>query len=119
MKVLLNLDNNESHISLQALQISREERIIMLTTPPHTSHCLRPLDKVIYGSLKSHYNSAVDCWMRNYPSQTLTIYDISALANSAYLLSMTPSNILLGFRSTGIYPLAVYIFPGKNLLLAK
>ncbi|KAI4819416.1 hypothetical protein KUCAC02_004663, partial [Chaenocephalus aceratus] len=64
--VLLILDNHESHISLKSVTIAKEKGVIMLTLPPHTSHRLQPLDKTVYGPLKT-YNRAMDGWMRSNP----------------------------------------------------
>lgn len=36
--VLLILDNHGSHISLQTYKFCRENHIVMLSLPPHTSH---------------------------------------------------------------------------------
>ena len=109
-KVLLILDNHESHISLKAVTMARENGIVLLTIQPHTSHRLQPFNKVVYGPFKSYYNRAIDCWMRNNPKKTLKIYDILVLVNPTYLSAMTPSNIISGFNSTGICPLNVDIF---------
>ena len=56
--ILLNLDNHESHISLRAIDKAVSSGIVMLTIPPHTSHRLQPLDKSVFGPLKSSYNRA-------------------------------------------------------------
>ncbi|XP_072377948.1 uncharacterized protein [Diabrotica undecimpunctata] len=37
-KVLLLLDNHESHISVEAIKMCREEGIVLLSLPPHTIH---------------------------------------------------------------------------------
>ena len=48
--------------------------------------------------------------MRSHPGKTVSIYDIPAMVNTAYLNAMTPANVLSGFRSTGIYPFNRDIF---------
>ncbi|KAJ4935245.1 hypothetical protein JOQ06_016781, partial [Pogonophryne albipinna] len=73
--VLLILDNHESHISLKSVTIAKENGVIMLTLPPHTSHRLQPLDKTVYGPLKTYYNRAMDGWMRSHPGRTVSIYE--------------------------------------------
>jgi len=45
-KVLLLLDNHESHVSLECLDLARQNGITMLTFPPHTSHKLQQLDRL-------------------------------------------------------------------------
>lgn len=102
--ILLLLDNHEAHISLRALDLAKSKGIVMLTIPPHTSHCLQPLDKSVYGPFKTYYNRALDGWMRSNPGKTASIYHIPVCVNEAFMSAMTPRNICSGFRSTGIFP---------------
>jgi hypothetical protein len=39
---LLILDNHKSHLSIAAINVAKENEIVMLTLPPHTSHKLQP-----------------------------------------------------------------------------
>jgi hypothetical protein len=48
-KVLLLMDNHESHVLIAA----RENGIILLTFPPHTSHKLQPLERCVFGPFKN------------------------------------------------------------------
>ncbi|KAL2086177.1 hypothetical protein ACEWY4_017236 [Coilia grayii] len=112
--VLLILDNHESHISLKAVTTAKENGVVMLTLPPHTSHRLQPLDKTVYYPLKTFYNSAMDGWMRTNPSRTITIYEVPGLVNQAFMSAMTPRNITSGFRVTGIFPFNRDIFPDED-----
>lgn len=52
--VLLIMDNHEAHISLQIIKLAKENHVILLTLPPHTSHKLQPLDKSVYYALKKY-----------------------------------------------------------------
>ena len=103
-KILLILDNHESHISIQAIDLAKENGIVMLTIPPHTSHRLQPLDCAVYGPFKAAYDRAMDGWLRSNPGKTVTIYEIPTIVSEAHLSAMTPRNITAGFKSTGIHP---------------
>ena len=59
-KVLLVMDGHVTHKSLQAIDYARENSIVMICLPPHTTHCMQPLDRTIYGPLKTAYNAACD-----------------------------------------------------------
>lgn len=48
-KVLLIMDNHESHITIEAITLARDNHIIFLTLPPHTSHKIQPLDRTVFG----------------------------------------------------------------------
>jgi len=45
---LLILDNHESHLLIDAIQLAKDNHIVMLTLLPHTSHKLQPLDKTVF-----------------------------------------------------------------------
>ena len=94
--------------------MAKENGVIMLTLPPHTSHRLQPLDKTVYGPLKTYYSRAMDGWMRSHPGRTVTISEIPELVNQAFLSAMSPTNITSGFRATGIFPFNRDIFPEED-----
>jgi len=109
-KVLLILDNLEAHQTLAAIDLAKENGVILLTIPPKTSHKLQPLDVSCYKPFKTSYNRAMDNWMRSNPGKTVTIYDIPELIAHAHLNGLTAQNIVSGFRSTGIFPLNQDVF---------
>ncbi len=101
---LLLLDNHKSHLSLDGLNFSKENDIIMLSFPPHCSRRLQPLGRSVNGPLKRHINSACDAWMRNNPGKTMSIYDIPGIVAIAYPLAAAPLNIQAGFKGAGVKP---------------
>ncbi|GBP61960.1 hypothetical protein EVAR_45017_1 [Eumeta japonica] len=113
--VLLLLENHASHISIKALNYSKDNSIIVLFPfPPHCSHKLQPLDRSVYGPLKKFVNTASDAWMRSNPGQTMSIYHIPSIVASKYPLAFTPRNIQAGFRVTGILPYNRNIFDDSD-----
>ena len=103
-KVLLIVDNHISHKSIEAIDKAHDNGIVLLTLPPHTSSKLQPLDHSVFRSLKINYSQECDKWMTNNHGKKITEYDMSAILKPAFLKAMTPSNIISGFKSTGIYP---------------
>ena len=118
-KVLLVLDNVESHITIRSIDLARENGVVLLTLPPHTSHRLQPLDRAVYGPFKKAYNVAMDGWIRSHPGRTVTIYDIPTLVAEAQLQAMSPRNIKAGFAATGIYPYNRDIFTDADFAAAE
>ena len=110
-KILIIMDNHESHISIAVIDKARALGIVLLTIPPKTSHKLQPLDVAVFNPFKTGFNKAMDNWMRCNPGKTVTIYDIPALVNEAQMVAMTPRNITSGFHSTGSWPYNSDIFP--------
>lgn len=115
-KVLLILDNHVSHIAPTVLKLCKDNGIVMLTIPPHTSHRLQPLDVSVYGPFKTYFNQACDDFMVNHPGQTITLQDIAGLVGNAYKRSITPINIMKGFLKTGICPFDSHIFTSNEFL---
>lgn len=110
------MDNHESHVSLEVISFAKENGIILLTIPPHTSHKLQPLDRTVFGPLKSFFNTACDNWMISHPGRTLTIYEIAECLGNAFPLAFTPRNIQNGFKTTGIWPYNKDIFTEDEYL---
>ncbi|KAJ8956842.1 hypothetical protein NQ318_014256 [Aromia moschata] len=114
--VILIMDNHESHITIDSLEFSKDNGIVLVTLPPHTSGKLQPLDKTVYKSLKTNYNVACNEWMISHPGRPITIYDIAALFGTAYVKAFTIENIMNGFKSTGIWPMNRSIFTADDFL---
>jgi hypothetical protein len=108
--VLLILDNHESHISITAINVAKENGIIMLTLPPHTSHKLQPLDRNVFGPYKAYYNACLNDWILSNPGKPVTIYNIAGIIGKSFGKAFTICNIEKGFNVTGIHPLNENIF---------
>ena len=100
---ILFMDNHESHLGVQVLEIARTNGLTILTFPPHTSHRLQPLDVSVYGPLKAYYKKAVNEWNVSSPGKRITIYDLPECLSRSFYKAMTHENISSGFRKTGIY----------------
>jgi hypothetical protein len=108
--VLLLLDNHCSHISFDVVEYARSHHIEMLSFPPHCSHKLQPLDRCIFGPLKSSYSKACDDWMATNPGRPLTEYQVAGRFSIAYMNAATIKNAVSSFECTGIFPLNSQLF---------
>lgn len=116
---LIIMDNHESHVSLEAIQLCKGNNVVLLTIPPHTSHRLQPLDKGVYGPMKRYYNDACSAWLVNHPGQRLSIHHIAYLVRQAYPLAFSRTNILSGFKATGIYPFNKNIYKDEDFVASE
>lgn len=91
----------------------------MMSFPPHCSHKLHPLDVGVYGPFKNYMNRAQGNWMINYPGKTMTIYDLPALVKESLSQALNPSNIMNGFKASGLWPFNDQIFPILFLRLIR
>jgi hypothetical protein len=112
----LVFDNHESHLTIETLNLAKENGVVIVTLPPHCSHKLQPLDTSVFAPFKANYNAAVDSWLLHHPGTPLSIYDVASCVGVAFDRSMTPSNIKSGFRKTGILPFDRNIFTPDDFL---
>lgn len=107
---LLVLDNHGSHMSLPVINFCRENGIVLLTIPPHTSHRLQPLDRTVFGPLKRYVSESCAGKMRSQAGRPLTIYDIPSIVKEALPRAVSIANVCKGFECTGIFPYNRSIF---------
>jgi hypothetical protein len=69
--VLLLLDIHQSHFAVKVLHLAKENGVVLLSFPPHTSNKLKPLDRSMYGPFKKFVNNASDAWLRSNPNDNL------------------------------------------------
>ena len=100
---LLIMDGHGSHVTAEFDQYAKQNLIIILCMPPHSSHILQPLDVGCFAVLKRLYGQAIEAQMRvgiNHIDKDdfLTLYQEVRLAvfQSAIIQS--------GFRATGTVP---------------
>ena len=101
--LLLLMDGHSSHYQPAVIGKAAEEGVILFTFPPHTSHLTQPLDKGCFGPLKQHWRQ--ECWeyITSHPGRVVTRYQFSELFRRAWEKAMTMTNIVAGFRTTGVY----------------
>ncbi|GAB0091760.1 HTH CenpB-type DNA-binding domain [Sergentomyia squamirostris] len=102
--ILLILDNHSSHLGFKGLEFCRENGIVMLTLPPHTSNKTQPLDRSVYGPFKAYCSQDINAWMKTNPGLKIKIDILARVSSNALKKSFTSKNIQAGFSKTGIYP---------------
>lgn len=108
--VLLILDNHNSHATLEACDLAKENHVVMLSIPPHSSHRLQPLDVAFYSPLKRAYNKECNLHIKSRNLEKITPYDIAGLFNKAYTRVASIEKGVSSFQATGIYPMDPEIF---------
>jgi hypothetical protein len=100
---LLIIDGHESHESLLFQQHCKENKIITICMPAHSSHLLQPLDVGCFSPLKTAYGRQAENLMRNRITH-ITKLEFLPCFIRAYNAAITPSNIQGGFRGAGLVP---------------
>ncbi|KAJ4436439.1 hypothetical protein ANN_19072 [Periplaneta americana] len=70
------------------------------------------------GVKQSHYNAAADSWLMRNPGKTVSIYEVASLIGQAHERAFSPSNIIPGFRKTGIYLFDRNVFSDADYLVS-
>lgn len=115
---LLLLDNHASHTSLAAYEFCRDNGIVVVSFPPHTSHRLQPLDLTFFGPLKAAYNRECSLFLKNNGFQKICKEDVPALFKSSFEKTAGVSKAVTGFGKPGIYPLNPDVFTDDDFLPA-
>ncbi|KAE8739207.1 hypothetical protein FOCC_FOCC015298 [Frankliniella occidentalis] len=113
---LLLCDNCESHLSIEALDFAVENGVTILTLVPHTTHRTQPLDVSVMCPFKNAYKRAMASWKRAHVNANCTIYELAAFVNAGITEALTPSNIMAGFKKTGIMPFDREVFSDLDYL---
>ena len=113
--ILLIQDGHSSHVSIELIEMTRANDVIVLCLPAHTSHILQPLDVGVFKAFKTSFNKACGNYMRQHPNQVITTDVLASVVAQAYLTSFTPVNILSGFKKTGVYPFNPSVVDDRQL----
>jgi len=104
---LLILDGHGSHMALQTIEETNIFGIDLLTLLPHTTHILQPLDVSVFRPFQNYFKIERASWMSKNPGVEVKRFELAELASKALKRALTPSNINVGFRRIGIWPLDV------------
>lgn len=117
--VLLILDNHSSHCTLAAVDFCRQNHIVLLSLPPHSSHKIQPLDRCFFSPLKKYYSAECENWMRNHPGRTITTFQVASIFTPAFAKTATIANAMEGFKVTGIWPFNGALFSDVDFLASS
>ncbi|CAG4943297.1 unnamed protein product [Parnassius apollo] len=110
-KVLLLLDGHTSHTkNLDAIEYAKENNVVLLSLPAHTSNKLQPLDTSFFRPWSCYYIDETEKWLRTNPGRRVTVFQISMLFGEAYVRATSIATAESEYRSTGIYPFNKDIF---------
>jgi len=117
--LLLILDNHETHMSIESIDMASENGVVVLTIPPHTSHKLQTLDITVYGPFKRLYNLEMGAWLDTTNGKPVTIYDIAEISGKVWTKAAMPANIISGFAASGLHPFQPDQWKDEDFCLAE
>jgi len=91
-------------INLEAINLVKENGVIMFTLMLHTTHGMQPLNTAVLGLLKTHWQDACHEYLQMNPGKVITKYVFNEVFSKEWLKAISPERIISGFRVCGIYP---------------
>jgi hypothetical protein len=110
---MLILDGRESHISAEFDQYCKDNNIISVSMPLHSSHLVQPLDVALYSPLKRAYGDQINLFIRASINH-ITKSEFFVAFKAAHNKTLTENNIKAAFRGLDVTagaPLLIDSFP--------
>ena len=87
-------DAYSGHMSFQVLQLFRDNKLIVLAIPAHTSGELQPCDIVVFSVYKHALDDVIQDLNEPDEVQALSMFDYCACMRTAFYKSFTRENII-------------------------
>ncbi|XP_039313972.1 uncharacterized protein LOC105206643 [Solenopsis invicta] len=113
--IVLVLDGHYTHTrNIEVINIARENHILIVCLPPHSTHKMQPLDVGFMFPLKTYYAQAIESWLRHNPGRVVTNRQVGMLFGEAYQKAATMNNSINAFKKTGLFPCNRYAFSEEH-----
>lgn len=103
-RALLIFDGASSHLDVNIVSAADKHNITLFCLPSNTTHELQPLDKAVFKSFESFWDDEIQKFWMTHPDRKVSRSIFGTIFSKVWLRSMTPSNLISGFKATGIYP---------------
>ena len=102
--ILLLQDGHSSHVTPALIDAAKANNVILFCLPPHTTHCLQPLDVAVYRGLKAHFSRLLSNARLLKNNVWITKKNVSGIYKLAFQETFIMRTICEGFRKCGIFP---------------
>ncbi|XP_039968089.1 uncharacterized protein LOC120779778 [Bactrocera tryoni] len=116
---MLLLDNDGSHLSIEAIDLALGHGITLLSFPPKCTHKTQPLDVVVFAPFKGMMTVKHDAWKKSNTGVTFDLHHVPLLVDQCLDVMLTPKTIKSGFRTTGIYLFNPQIFTEVDFVASE
>ena len=102
--LILFVDGHSSHVTLDVIDLARENDVIILCFPPHTTHALQPLDVAVFKSLKDFFSKSV--WALCFAKKNFIVSkrEFARVVKGPIERAFSIPNFKAGFAKSGIFP---------------
>ena len=113
--VLLLIDSVSSHIDLSVFSEASSKGIELYRIVPNATHLMQPMDKGVFGPLKSKWHMIVRKYTRENPGKCINRENFAEKLTEAFLLFYKPLTVINAFRASGIYPVDSSVISSQTL----
>ena len=99
-----NGSRHARHITLNVIDLARENDVILFCLPPHTTHTLQPLIVLFFKSLKSNFRRVMHALSFAKKTFVGSKREFATVVKVSFERAFSISNIKTGFVKCGIYP---------------
>ncbi|KAF2881382.1 hypothetical protein ILUMI_14953, partial [Ignelater luminosus] len=117
VKALLLYDGHNSHISLRIIECAIENKISLVKLPTHLTNRLHPLDKGIFGPVKTSWKKKLIAHGKKHMGhgvRQLKKNEFTELLREVWRESNTENNIKNSFLTTRVFPINSGKFPEEE-----
>lgn len=83
--ILLIVDGHYSHTrNLDMVDKARENRVSIVSLPPHSTHKMQLLDVGFVAPCKTYYVQEIEMWLGSSPDRVVTLFVVCILFGAAY-----------------------------------
>lgn len=109
--VLLIFDGASSHLDANIVDAADSHGVTLFCLPSNTTHELQPMDKAVFKAFETYWDEEVMLYWTNKPNRTINKFTFGKIFSKVWPRATTPTNVMAGFRATGIFPYDPNIIP--------
>ena len=113
--VLLLIDSVSSHVNCSVFEKAKEKGIELYRIVPNATHLMQPLDKGVFGPLKTKWHLVARKHERENPGKSIGKEIFPEKLREAFLLFYRPLTVINAFKSSGIYPVDSTVISSDTL----
>lgn len=102
--VVLLFDSVSSHVDHEVFMKAKSLGIELYRIVPNATHLMQPLDKGVFGPLKTKWHKTARKYTRENPGKCIGKENFAEKLKEAYLQFYKPLTVINAFKSSGIYP---------------
>lgn len=104
---LLIIDGHSSHVTLDSIDLARQNNIHILCLPAHTTHVLQPLDVGVFKTVKLEWKKILKNYLLKYNKATIDKTIFPSLLSELTKTSFKRAHAVAGFESSGNFKLLI------------